>query len=417
MLGGSFNPVHSGHLYLAETALRAFGYDRVIFVPAFVSPFKQIAAASGGAVGAAVAGAAVVCAADRLDMLLASVCAMPCFGVDETELERGGVSYTIDTVKDIIERCRPEGKLGLVIGDDLCADFAKWKSAEELASLCDIIVARRVAAGAAPFPYPHRSIQNDVMNISSAMLRERIAAGNEGKFPWRSLVPDGARRIIEERGLYGAGGGAAAGGGEPADKGAAGGIAVIEDAVRAMLKPSRFLHSRNTALMAWDLAGRFGLDPDAAYLAGISHDMGKYLDGAGLLETARRDGKAFSALEQKKPDLLHGRAAAVLLRERFGIHNREVLEAVALHTTAAAGMGPLAKAVFIADKIEYSRRKTDPALREMAAGNAAGGGMAALDKLFAAVLEDNIRFLRDEKLEIAEETLALYGTIQKGRDA
>jgi nicotinate-nucleotide adenylyltransferase len=397
ILGGSFNPVHAGHLYLADMAAAEFGYDRVILIPALISPFKREAETTP--------------AQDRLDMLLAAAAADPRLGVDDTEIRRGGVSFTIDTVDDIIERYHPDGKPGLIIGDDLAADFPQWKSAEELAAKTDIIIARRVAAGTQSFPYPHICLQNDIMAVSSAMIREKIASGGA----WRSLLPQGARCIVEERRLYGC---EAFQCGEtvPLDSPdqAVRGISLVlavENAARAALKPQRFLHSRNTALMSHDLALRFGLDPHAAYLAGIAHDLGKALDDEELLALAKRGGKPLSPLERKKPKLLHGKAAAVLLRECFGIHNEEVLEAVAHHTTGKRGMGPLGQAVYIADKIEYSRRGVDSALREMAAGtDNRAGGLAAL---FYAVVEDNIRYLKTKGLAIAGETLKLKSKLDK----
>jgi nicotinate-nucleotide adenylyltransferase len=406
ILGGSFNPIHIGHLYLADTVLSECGYDRVLLIPALISPFKQDVPAAP--------------AEDRLDMILASVTADPRIAVDDMELRREGVSFTVDTVAEVIERYRPDGKPGLVIGDDLAADFHKWKRAEEVAEKTDIIVARRIAgASAGGFRYPCVVLRNDSMAVSSAMIRDRIALeGAPGGSPaWRSLVPHGARRIIEERGLYGLF--RAAGMSSPSDsgngperpvarkRGLAFFSAAVEEAAASELKRSRFLHSRNTALMAYDLARRYALDPEAAYLAGIGHDLGKALDVGELSAIAERDGRGLSRFERKNPALLHGRAAAVLLRERFGIHNKDVLEAVAVHTTGARGMGPLAMAVFIADKIEYSRGGAAGRFRERLTGK------ESLEGLFYAVLEDNIRYLKSEKLDVAEETLALESVARR----
>ncbi|MDR1898858.1 MAG: nicotinate (nicotinamide) nucleotide adenylyltransferase, partial [Treponema sp.] len=330
ILGGSFNPVHMGHLYLADTVLSAFAYDRIILVPAFESPFKP------GAPGAS--------PRDRLDMLAASITGDPRQTVDPCEINRRGVSYTIDTVRDIIGRYRPGGKPGLIIGDDLAGDFPQWKEAGEIARLADIIIARRILSGEASYPYPARQIRNAVMDLSSLRVREAI---REGK-GWRYLVPAGARIIIEDRRLYDLPDTAPAEPAAPTEPAPAREfsqalLARLEQAVRENLSPSRFLHSRNTALLCWDLCRRFGLDPWSGYLAGISHDMAKPMDDEELLRTAQRDGWAISELERRKPMLLHGRAAAVLLRERFGVHNGEVLEAVAFHTEGKAGMGALAK--------------------------------------------------------------------------
>ena len=154
VLGGSFNPIHLAHLHLADSALAAFGFDRVLLVPANISPFKKAP------------GAAAVSAADRLDMILASIAADPRLAVDDLELRRGGVSYTIDTLKEIIRRYKPEGKPGLILGDDLAADFPKWKGAEKIPQIADIIVARRMTGKGEPvFPYPHRTLNNEVMDL------------------------------------------------------------------------------------------------------------------------------------------------------------------------------------------------------------------------------------------------------------
>jgi nicotinate-nucleotide adenylyltransferase len=389
ILGGSFNPIHAGHLYLADTALSALGYDRVLLIPACISPFKP--------------GADMASAKDRLDMILASIPADPRIGVDDVELRRGGISFTIDTVNEIIERYRPRGKPGLIIGDDLTAGFHKWKSAAELAEKADLVIARRLAVPFGGFPFPHTCLYNEAMPLSSREIRARAASGGA----WRSLVPQGARCIIEDRGLYGF----------SAARGyriSAALAAAVEEAARASLGPGRFLHSRNTALLASDIAVRCGLDPAAAYLAGVGHDLGKALDNKTILDLAGRFGPLDKA-DRKNPALLHGQAAAVLLRERFGVHNEDVLEAVALHTTgarrtASEETAPLTMVVFIADKIEFSRREINPAFREQALN-----GEAGLEELFLAVLEDNVRYLEKKGIAAAEETLKLRECLTRKR--
>jgi nicotinate-nucleotide adenylyltransferase len=379
ILGGSFNPVHLGHLFLADAVLSSLDYDRVVFIPAYQSPFKLAAKGMENS------------ARDRLDMLAASIGGDPRLSLDDCEIRREGVSYTVDTIKDIIRRYIPRGKPGLIIGDDLAKDFPDWHKSGEILELADIIIARRIHSEEIECPYPCTRISNEVMEVSSAMVRERIAGGKA----WSYLVPAEARTVIEDRGLYGFG---STGKGEFSKKN----ILRLERAARDRLSPGRFLHSRNTALLTWDLCRRFGLDSDMGYLAGIAHDLGKPLNGDEMTELAGKDGKGFSELEKRNPALLHGRAAAVLLREQFGIHNEEVLEAVACHTEGAMEMGPLAKALYSADKLEVSREKVDPALRKMCYS-----GEADLDGIFFAVLENTVSWLRGQKMELAEDTVRL----------
>jgi nicotinate-nucleotide adenylyltransferase len=378
ILGGSFNPVHMGHLILADTALAALGYDRIILVPAHTSPFKP------GARGAS--------PRDRLDMLIASIPADPRLIIDDCEIRREGVSFTIDTIKDIIERYRPEGKPGLILGDDLARDFHHWRSADEIAALADIIIAHRLSAENIPFPYPYKQLDNETLALSSGNVRDRIEKGEA----WSYLVPPGARFIIQDRRLYGP---------EQFELERGDGISVeliagIENMARSMLSPARFLHSRNVALLAQDICRQFGLDAQAGYLAGIAHDMCKSFPEEELFRLTKQDGRPVSLLEKKKPSLLHARAGAVLLRERFGIEDRDILDAIRLHTLAESEMGPLAKAVFIADKTEISRDHIRPALREI-------GNFSSLDALFAAVLNDNVAYLRSRKLALSKGTLRL----------
>ena len=186
ILGGSFNPVHIGHLFLADEVLSKLNYDRVILVPAFQSPLKIDA---GGALPQ-----------DRLEMLAASISGDPRLTIDECELNREGVSYTIETLIDIIERYRPEGKPGLIMGDDLVASFDSWQKPQDIAELVDFVIARREGPEAlSNFSYPYRALNNEVMNVSSSLVREKIGKTDA----WRYLVPSGARCIIEDRGLYG----------------------------------------------------------------------------------------------------------------------------------------------------------------------------------------------------------------------
>jgi nicotinate-nucleotide adenylyltransferase len=392
ILGGSFNPIHLGHLFLADRVLSACGCDRVILVPAFQSPFKP--------------GADLAAPADRLDMLAASIAADPRITVDDCEIRREGISYTIDTIADILNRYRPEGKPALILGDDLARGFEQWRSAPDIAATTDIVIAHRISAADIPFPFPHRRLGNEIMDLSSRMVRERIREGGN----WRRLVPEGARLLIEDRRLYGAAPPSASPGPLPPDSSV---LPVtwelidrIENSARSSLTTARFLHSRNTALLSYDLALQFGLDPPAAYLAGIAHDICKSLPGEELTRLAKKDKGGISELERKKPSLLHARAAAVFIRDRYGIHNQDILEAVRFHTTGDMAMGPLAKIVYIADKIEPSREQVDSRLREFR-------NFTALDGFFEAVLGETVAYLKSRKMDISGGTRRLLAAIRK----
>ena len=396
IFGGSFNPVHYGHFFLADTAISALKLDRVVMVPAFCSPFKLDAEGMEGG------------ASDRLEMLAAAIAGDSRLTLDDCEIRRGGVSYTVDTIEDIIARYLPDGKPMLIFGDDLAADFPKWRDSKKILELADIVVVRRKkpVAGEAEvniYPFAHTLLDNDIMDISSQMIRYRI----KNALDWRSLVPAGARAIIEDRKLYGYNGNEQNSNVPFAeDKEITRSIILrVEEDARRTLSTERFLHSRNTALLAHDLCRRFGINPMAGYLAGIAHDLSKQTDSKMLLRLAKEDGLPISELEKERPNLLHGRAAAVLLKERFCIHNNDVLEAVAFHTSGKENMCPLAKVIYIADKAEVSRN-IDPALRKMCVDE-------DLDSILYTVLKKQISKLESKSLDLSEDTLRLLDKLKE----
>ena len=129
IFGGSFDPVHNGHLEIADAALRQHKLGRVVFVPARLQPHKSAEPhASGG---------------QRLEMVRLAIRGNPKFGASDCELKRCGKSYTIDTVKEFRTTLGPGAELFLIIGSDCLRDFARWYCVKELVSLCDIIVAAR----------------------------------------------------------------------------------------------------------------------------------------------------------------------------------------------------------------------------------------------------------------------------------
>jgi len=185
VLGGSFNPVHIGHLLMAEEVRAEFGYDLALLVPSFRPPHKGLRDDPG--------------AGHRMEMLRLAVEDDGAFAIDGCEIERGGTSYTIDTIEYVRTRYALEGKPGLIVGDDLVPGFPSWRMPDELAGAADIICAHRSTAEELPMPYPHRYARNTLVQVSSSAVRARIASG--GAF--RRLLPPSVYRYIVANGLYG----------------------------------------------------------------------------------------------------------------------------------------------------------------------------------------------------------------------
>jgi nicotinate-nucleotide adenylyltransferase len=178
IFGGTFDPVHVGHLAIANAALDELRLDGVYFVPARRSPLK--------------ADSPVASAQDRLAMLTAAVRDEPRFHVSSVELDREGPSFTVDT----LESLNGQGKLFLILGSDAYADFERWREPARIKSLATIVLASRPGVPNAPTGV--RMLDSPLMDISSRELRARAARGRSLRY----LVPTEALRYIEEHRLY-----------------------------------------------------------------------------------------------------------------------------------------------------------------------------------------------------------------------
>jgi nicotinate-nucleotide adenylyltransferase len=186
LFGGSFNPIHVGHLIMAEEVLLAASCDRILFLPAKIPPHKPLDDPGPEL---------------RAAMVEASIRNDPCFALSRCELERPGISYTIDSLRILRSQDLIEEHPCIIIGDDLLEGFSAWKEAELLAREAELLVVRRNSKRKLPFAYPHRYLDNRMLPISSTEIRRLIQEGGA----WRYLVPEGARSLIEKNALYGYG--------------------------------------------------------------------------------------------------------------------------------------------------------------------------------------------------------------------
>jgi nicotinate-nucleotide adenylyltransferase len=179
LYGGTFDPIHHGHLILARAAVEALGLDRVFFIPNSISPHKLSWSPEPAGL--------------RAEMIAAAIAGEPRFELDDCEIRRGGPSYTIDTVLLMEERFE-DAEFYVLIGGDNTADLSTWHRIEELALMAKFVVFTRGGERTAPSHIPiERRIE-----ISSTDIRARAAAGKSIRY----LVPEPVRKIIREKRLY-----------------------------------------------------------------------------------------------------------------------------------------------------------------------------------------------------------------------
>jgi nicotinate-nucleotide adenylyltransferase len=191
VMGGTFDPVHHGHLVAAEEARWQFRLDRVIFVPTG-QPWQKPAGVSD--------------AEDRYLMTVIATASNPAFSVSRLEIDSPGPTYTVDTLRRLRKELGPAARLFFVTGADAVLQILTWKDPDEVLALAELIAASRpghdladldekVPAAAAGRVHPMRI---PALAISSTEIRARVAAGA----PIQYLVPEGVARYVERRGLY-----------------------------------------------------------------------------------------------------------------------------------------------------------------------------------------------------------------------
>jgi len=194
ILGGSFDPVHNGHIHLARTALQQLALDTILFMPAAVPPHKidwPLASAE-----------------DRLAMLELAVSREKGMRIDATEIRRGGISFTWETLS-LLEKSRPDTRLFFLIGSDSLAELATWRRIDRIAAMATFAVLARDATGLPPTPrdlekalkgIPLQAVplQAEPIPVSSTDIRSRLSRRDS----IAGLVPDAVADYIGRKGIY-----------------------------------------------------------------------------------------------------------------------------------------------------------------------------------------------------------------------
>ena len=196
LLGGSFDPVHYGHLLLAECCREQCRLDQVWFLPAALPPHKQDHVPSP--------------AQQRIEMLELAIAGQPAFSVCRYEVERGGVNYTVDTLTHLQEE-DPQRELFFLMGADMLHDLPNWRRADRVCELAVLVVARRPGKGEFDFAgltgiaSPERielirrhQVEMPPVGISSSEIRRRVAAGVSIRYQ----TPRAVEEYIATHGLY-----------------------------------------------------------------------------------------------------------------------------------------------------------------------------------------------------------------------
>lgn len=195
IMGGTFNPIHYGHLLICEHIREEFSLEKVLFVPAKIPPHKG----SDGLIGTE----------HRMAMVELAVSSNPWFELSDVEMKMEGPSYTVETLKILTEEYGKDNRLCMIIGADSLVQFSTWKRYEEILRMADLIVARRPDTNNRLLDMTIDRLREehgarihvsstDIYDFSSTRIRNRVKNGLSVKY----MVPETVERYILEHGLY-----------------------------------------------------------------------------------------------------------------------------------------------------------------------------------------------------------------------
>jgi len=372
--GGTFNPPHIGHIRAAQYAISALNLDRLMLVPACISPHKAMPENSPTP-------------EQRLEMLRIATDNTD-IQVSDIELKRGCASYTFETVAQLKEQY-PDDELILFMGTDMFLSFDSWRNPEKITEKAALGVFYRGEKGEKEAILHQKNrlqeqgarvylVENPITEISSTELRRLITFQCA-----ESFLPAGVDAYIDREGLY-----------APNCKNLT--QSQLEQVVVGLLKPNRVRHVLGCRDTAIELAKRWGTDIADAARAGLLHDITKALTTTRQLTLCDKYGIILDRFSYTNPKTLHALTGSLVAERIFG-ENEKVVAAIASHTTGKGNMTTLEKIIYVADYMEPNRDFPGvEELRRLAYED--------LDKALKLGLMMTIKLLQEQGKEISPES-------------
>ena len=301
IIGGSFDPIHYGHIQIAQTALKKLGCDKVWFLPSHDTPLKDRPQTLSN---------------HRIEMIQRAIQGYENMDVCTLEVERQGVSYTLDTLQEL-KKMYPMDEFYWIIGNDQLVQFDQWKQPEKLVQLAHFVCVDRDGQ-LAKTKYDIKRIHMEPIPVSSSEIRK----GNKLNY----LDPAVLEYIYQQE-LY------------------------IQEFVQSRVNEHRYKHSLSVADLCKEMAQANGLDGHKAYLAGLFHDIAKSMSKEKMepwMDSVCPENKKYAL------PVWHGFVGSEILKRIFYIEDNQILEAV-YHHVLGTSTDPYAMIVYCADKTDPTR--------------------------------------------------------------
>lgn len=391
ILGGTFDPIHNGHIMLAKEAYKQYNLDKIWVMVSKTPPHK--------------AGKQITSAISRLAMVKLAIADFDYMEASDFELKREGYIYTADTLT-LLEKAYPEDKFFFIIGGDSLNDFKKWYHPEIILSKAVVLAATRDNMTTKAYEALIEDIMKDYeqsdpdirrlnttpINIASHTIRDNIAQNTAYNAHINPLVLE----YIKANHLYGLWGIKM---NDIYDKDF---YKDLRKKLKKELSSSRFEHTLGVEFTSSALAMRYGFDIHKAKIAGLLHDCAKCIDDDEKLSECIKNNIEVKDIERQCKFLLHAKLGAFYAKSTYDIDDTEILNAIKYHTTGRPEMTLLEKIVFVADYIEPARDKSKNLyeIRQMS--------FIDINKAIFMILTDTLDYLKQTSDTIDDATLSTY---------
>ena len=394
IMGGTFDPIHHGHLVTAEAVRYRFKVDKVVFMPAGQPAHKT--------------NKKVTHNEHRYLMTVLATMRNENFEVSRIEIDRAGVTYTIDTIEELKRMCRPDVRLYFITGADAIHQIMTWKESERLLGMCDFVAVTRpgydksklfqdIGEIREKFSSRVHYMEVPALAISSSDIRERAKRGA----PIKYLLPQEVEDYIHKFGLYQ----------DDAEDEVKFMLPVetMQEKLQSALSVKRYIHTMGVAEEAVKLAEIYGTpqDQQKARVAGLLHDCAKDYPEAMRLRFCKEYKVKMDEIMEKQTDLIHPFLGAEVARREYQVTDEDILNAIRYHTTGRAGMSLLEKIIFIADYIEPGRRELPNMadVRQLA--------FRDIDECLYRILKDSLVYLDSKNITVDPMTQRTYDYYKK----
>ncbi len=377
VLGGTFNPIHVGHLSILEEVRSKLKIDKGILIPNGNPPHKK-----------------TINKIDVFNMCIEAIKENNKLEIDTYELESEEKKYTIDTLKYLKEKYEKE--IYFIVGSDFLATLGAWTDMDEIVKLCTLVIVNRpsiegdfkskVKDFEVKYNTKVKTMEVGYFDISSSQIRKKVKNRETIKY----LVPESVREYIYKKNIY-----------EVNYKDL---IEYLKKELKINLTKRRYEHTLGVARLSKELAKIYGVNEDKAELAGMLHDYAKEFNQNEVKEY----GKRYNLSEEKVKSigLAHGYIGSKIAEDKYNIKDKEILLAIKNHTTGRKDMTTLEKIIYVADLGEENREeKYVKKIRRYMYTN--------LDKSLEEGVKYKVRYLKSKNLEVDKKTLELIKTFDK----